>query len=235
MDKNIKDLVNEFMSLKDMHLCEVTKRFNSPCTCDWCAYIVDELIYENFGIRLSRSCTMTREILKKHDDFITVEKNNIQVGDIVLYDWDSSGDCDHIGIICSVDNNKVMVCEGNIGNTDFTKSVVDIVEYDAYRKYYTTSVFRYQKKNEECEMIYHKISTDVTLTECSMKSGHKADKLLCQAMLHNYGYYTGLIDGVFGSKTLDAIRRFQANHSLKTDGVVGFDTYGSDDAWYGWC
>lgn len=221
--KTINELVKEFMSLKDMHLIEINRHFNSSCSCDWCAYIVDELFYNNFGIRLSRSCTKTRDILNQRQDFIEVNKNDLKIGDVVLYDWDKTGDCDHIGIICEVDNNKIKVCEGNIKSTDYTKSIVDIVDYDEYRQNYTTACFRYIYNNSK--PVYHTFDTKITFTECDLNRGHKADKLLCQAMLYNYGYYSGLLDGVFGQKTIEAIQRFQSNHHIAITGVVDYETW----------
>lgn len=223
--KNMINVVNEFKSLHGMHLCELVDYFKSMCSCDWCAYIVDELVYDNLGIRLSRSCTKTREILRNSDKFEEVNKNNMQVGDIILYDWDNSGDCDHIGIVEKISNGIVYVLEGNVKSTDYTKSIVDELIYDDYRASHTNCVFRYKDNNNNDKMIYHKIECEIVLTECSLTNGHKADKLLCQALLHNYGYYNGLLDGIFGEKTIDAIRRFQTNHRINATGVVDYGTW----------
>ena len=45
-----------------------------------------------------------------------------------------------------------------------------------------------------------------------------------QTKLKNWGYYTGEIDGIFGSKTLQAVKDFQANNGLTVDGIVGEQT-----------
>jgi peptidoglycan hydrolase-like protein with peptidoglycan-binding domain len=37
-------------------------------------------------------------------------------------------------------------------------------------------------------------------------------------------YYTGGIDGNFGSKTKDAVIKFQQSHAVKVDGIVGYET-----------
>jgi len=222
--KKMTDVINEFKSLCNMHLCEITQHFNSECSSDWCAYIVDELIYNNLNIRLSRSCTKTKDILNRHTKFMAVNKNNLAVGDIVLYDWDNSGDCDHIGIISKISNGVIYVLEGNVKSTDFTKSIVDEMIYDEYRKEHTTACYRYINETDE-RMVFHTVKSEITLTECDLIRGHKADKLLCQAMLYNYGYYNGLLDGIFGEKTINAIKRFQANHNIKQTGVVDCDTW----------
>lgn len=45
-----------------------------------------------------------------------------------------------------------------------------------------------------------------------------------QAALKKLGYYTGTIDGVTGSKTKAAIKKFQSANKLTADGVVGAST-----------
>ena len=45
-----------------------------------------------------------------------------------------------------------------------------------------------------------------------------------QTKLKNLGYYTGAIDGIFGSKTKSAVVRFQSDYGLTVDGIVGTKT-----------
>jgi N-acetylmuramoyl-L-alanine amidase len=42
-----------------------------------------------------------------------------------------------------------------------------------------------------------------------------------QTRLSNWGYYFGKVDGIFGSKTEEAVRFFQRKNGLSQDGVVG--------------
>ena len=46
-----------------------------------------------------------------------------------------------------------------------------------------------------------------------------------QLCLKNAGYYTGIIDGKIGEKTVEAIKKFQQDHSLTADGLVGEKTW----------
>ena len=45
-----------------------------------------------------------------------------------------------------------------------------------------------------------------------------------QRKLKNWGYYTGAVDGVFGSKTKSAVKYFQRKNGLTADGIVGNKT-----------
>lgn len=45
-----------------------------------------------------------------------------------------------------------------------------------------------------------------------------------QTKLKNWGYYNGNIDGIYGSKTFEAVKKFQKNNGLKVDGIVGEKT-----------
>ena len=42
-----------------------------------------------------------------------------------------------------------------------------------------------------------------------------------QTKLKNWGYYSGSVDGIFGSRTAEAVKYFQRKNSLTADGVVG--------------
>ena len=54
------------------------------------------------------------------------------------------------------------------------------------------------------------------------KKGATGDMIVqVQTRLKNWGYYTGTVDGVFGSKTEDAVRYFQRKNGLNADGEIG--------------
>lgn len=42
-----------------------------------------------------------------------------------------------------------------------------------------------------------------------------------QTRLSNWGYYSGKVDGIWGSKTLAAVKSFQRRNGLVVDGIVG--------------
>lgn len=45
-----------------------------------------------------------------------------------------------------------------------------------------------------------------------------------QTKLNNWGYDCGKVDGIFGTKTYNAVKQFQRNNGLAVDGIVGAKT-----------
>lgn len=45
-----------------------------------------------------------------------------------------------------------------------------------------------------------------------------------QTKLKNWGYYSGAIDGIYGSRTVSAVKYFQRRNGLVADGIVGKKT-----------
>ncbi len=56
-------------------------------------------------------------------------------------------------------------------------------------------------------------------------SSRGADVTYLQQCLTARGYGVGAIDGIFGSKTLEAVKSFQADSGLIVDGIVGVKTW----------
>ena len=51
--------------------------------------------------------------------------------------------------------------------------------------------------------------------------------LIAQDDLNTLGYRTGGLDGIFGSATQDAVKRYQASRGLTADGIIGCNTWRS--------
>ncbi len=45
-----------------------------------------------------------------------------------------------------------------------------------------------------------------------------------QTKLKAWGYYTGAVDGIYGYRTYQAVKKFQAKNGLRIDGVIGSRT-----------
>ena len=54
------------------------------------------------------------------------------------------------------------------------------------------------------------------------KYGSKSDEVKqIQTKLRRWGYYNGEVDGIYGSKTLAAVKWFQSANGLTVDGIAG--------------
>lgn len=69
-----------------------------------------------------------------------------------------------------------------------------------------------------------KINFDDYLSVLSKVGSKGEDVKKIQNKLKEKGYYNGLIDGIFGNKTKDAVIRFQKDKGLVQDGIVGSKT-----------
>lgn len=59
-----------------------------------------------------------------------------------------------------------------------------------------------------------------------VKNGSKGNTVKAvQILLNGLGYPCGNADGVFGNRTLSAVKKFQQKHKLVVDGIVGQKTY----------
>lgn len=63
---------------------------------------------------------------------------------------------------------------------------------------------------------YQQVQTLECLTTSQIKT--------VQKKLKNWGYYTGNVDGIYGSKTIAAVKYFQRVNGLAVDGIVGVNT-----------
>ncbi len=64
-----------------------------------------------------------------------------------------------------------------------------------------------------------------TVSSIPIKYGSRGnDVKTIQSKLKNWGYYTGAVDGVFGSGTKSAVVSFQKKNGLTSDGIVGSKT-----------
>ena len=58
--------------------------------------------------------------------------------------------------------------------------------------------------------------------EAISKYGSRGDEVITiQTKLKRWGYYNGSIDGIYGSKTLEAVKYFQRKNGLTEDGIAG--------------
>lgn len=184
----------------------------------WCADFIDAGFKSCGALDLitnSASCTAMYRGMKS----LEVSKNNLKPGDIVFFDWDRSGDCDHVGIVEAAGSSQVTTIEGNTsaGNSG-SQSNGDGV-YRRYRKYAQIAHAvrpKYEKESGgTCE---------VTLPELKRGSTGNTVRALQTLLRHRFSYNL-TIDGDFGPTTEARVKAFQKAHGISQDGIVGKDTW----------
>lgn len=161
----------------------------------------------------------------KHYAANAVSRNSLKPGDIVFFDWDGSGDCDHVGIVESVGSSRITTIEGNTsaGNSG-SQSNGDGV-YRRYRRItQVAKAIRPRYDNASTATSGAGGNCTVTVKEVSTGSSGIAVKNL-QLILNSRGYNCGTADGIFGAKTKSAVIAFQKAKGLGADGIVGTKTW----------
>lgn len=67
-------------------------------------------------------------------------------------------------------------------------------------------------------------TVDVTSAEVLKQGSSGTQVKTVQTKLKNWGYYTGTVDGIYGPKTVAAVKYFQRVNGLTQDGIVGAKT-----------
>jgi N-acetylmuramoyl-L-alanine amidase len=70
-------------------------------------------------------------------------------------------------------------------------------------------------------LTFSKIQISYALSQYG-SSGNEVRQI--QTKLKQWGYYNGSIDGIYGTKTYEAIRKFQSSNGLTVDGIAGEKT-----------
>ena len=70
-------------------------------------------------------------------------------------------------------------------------------------------------------VLTNETNTEETLSRFG-SSGNEVTQI--QTKLKNWGYYTGSVDGIYGSRTVAAVKSFQRKNGLTADGIAGKQT-----------
>ncbi|NCA67482.1 MAG: spore cortex-lytic enzyme [Clostridia bacterium] len=70
-----------------------------------------------------------------------------------------------------------------------------------------------------------RVNDELDFTAVVLKQGSTGSQVrTVQTKLKNWGYYTGSVDGIYGPKTVAAVKYFQQKNKLSVDGIVGAKT-----------
>ena len=196
---------------------------------NWCAASASAI-----GIKLSLTdiipveCSCSRQIAlwKKLGRWIEDESTTPKKGDFVYYVWSDGKDYaktdnqdapNHVGIVVSVEGNVFRVIEGNKG----TESIVDYRDMAVNGRYLRGFASPdYAKKAKSQTQPAIKKKALVQLPVLSKGICHQSVKIL-QAALIESGFPCGGVDGDFGDKTEEAVKKFQKDAGLPVNGEVG--------------
>ena len=85
---------------------------------EWCACFVS-WCYAQVGLsepRFSGCTSGGMAWFQSHGQWVDRNYADIAPGDAIFFDWDGTGDADHVGIVVGVDESRVYTVEGNSGN-----------------------------------------------------------------------------------------------------------------------
>lgn len=98
----------------------------------WCMQYIWKIETEaGMDFYKTASCTACYNHYKAQ----AVSKNSLRPGDIVFFDWDHSGDCDHVGIVESAGSSQVTTIEGNTSSGNSGSQSNGDGVYRRYRSY----------------------------------------------------------------------------------------------------
>lgn len=83
-----------------------------------------------------------------------------------------------------------------------------------------------RRRKAERELFLKGGSTASERIRATIRKGSRGeDVIYLQKQLTVLGYGVGNVDGIFGSKTLEAVKAFQVDNNLSVDGIVGEKTW----------
>lgn len=176
----------------------------------WCATFISWVFRGTGLVPKTASCA---NMLAYYEGTNQIVKNP-KAGDLVFFKFATNNRrTNHVGLVISVNGDTITTIEGNTSQTsqDNGGKVLkrtrrsNIVAY-VRPKYDGTSVVNMKKRK-------------------TIRLGSRGDDVIyLQKKLTDHGYRV-VIDGTFGPKTQDAVIRFQTDHQLMADGIVGPKTW----------
>ncbi len=190
---------------------------------EWCACFISwlaEKLRITDVIPVDMSCNSQIKKFKSMGVWHT--DRNFQSGDIIYYDWDNSGDADHVGIIEKVNGMSLTVIEGNNGN--YPNDRVRRREINSA----SSLIFGYAQPKYPSVTFRKSSDNTINVFLPTLRKGDSGNSVkILQAFLIAYEYSTGTsgIDGEFGFDTESAVKQFQKNSGISADGIVGENTW----------
>lgn len=202
----------------------------------WCAGTVSAAAQEcNATDIIPTECSCPRMITKAKNMGIWVEADDYvsTCGDIILYDWDDSGNGDnknspdHVGVVEKLSGNDMTIIEGNYSNSVKRRTLkvngkyirgYIVPKFDAEPVVNPEPGETEAPKNEETPKEVCTVEIKV------LRKGDKGDAVKAMQILlegNNCKCGSDGADGDFGSATDKALKEYQAQKNLEVDGICG--------------
>ena len=181
----------------------------------WCAVFISWLFRsEQTLCPKTASCVNMLSYFQQRGQLV----KNPQAGDIVFFKYSTNNrKTNHVGLVVSVsDNGKIInTIEGNTSQTSADNGG-KVMQRNRY-----SNIVAYARPA-------YSGTTTTMMPPASMpvlKKGSKGDwVVIAQGRLVVAGYKIE-VDGVFGPKTEEAVKKYQADHHLTVTGIIGKNTW----------
>lgn len=201
-------------------------------TDDWCAGYVSAMAIKcgmTDIIPTEVSCPKMIDLFVKLGRWKESDNYTPNPGDIIFYDWqdtgagDNTGTPDHVGIVVRVTNGVIRVIEGNMSDKVWHR---DISVNGKYIRGYGLPDFASKATEGENPAAATTNVKNITIELSALSNGSKCNEVYAlQAMLNSFIKAGLAVDGIFGSQTETAVKKYQKARGLTADGIVGHQTW----------
>lgn len=201
----------------------------------WCDVFVDWLFYKSFGKKeamemlcqpthsMGAGCLYSAGYYKNNGRWSTTPHE----GDQIFFSY-SPGEVSHTGIVEQISGNKVITIEGNtsdcVARRSYTIGASSIYGYGRPRWWYATGTGQGSiEVNKDTEIHTSDGQAYVPVMDI-MRLGTSGESVRqLQKNLIKLGYSCGPdgADGDYGRNTVAAVKKFQEDNGLETDGEAG--------------
>lgn len=182
----------------------------------WCGMFVDYVFKKGLKCDWLDSCSNFAYVptivqWAKKKGYWNADYKKAKAGDLVIYNWQPSRKnfYSHVGIVKNIKSDTIISIEGNTTNALGKKNCV------AEKK---------RNKKYVAGVVLLPYTEQFNLTRLLKKGCKGKDVGVLQETLNNLGYNCGKVDKDFGSKTAKQVGKYQKDHKLKDDKIVGADT-----------
>ena len=209
---------------------------------DWCfvkAYGLDaarEMTYQpaNAAVNYGAGCRYSRQYYNSHDQLHTTPNT----GDQIFFYSKDKETIAHTGLVYKVDKQYVYTVEGNTSGSSgivangggvFTKRYMltnsRIAGYGRPNYGAGENVPSVPATPEKAEKTSKTESVVYNMNTLRIGDTGTQVEVLQWLMIHKTEFSPGKRDGIFGTKTLAAVRQYQQANGLTVDGIVGKKTW----------